>query len=120
MNPSRRKFLQLAAAVTAFSPVARSASAQTYPTRPVRILVGFAAGGATDVAARLIGQWLTARLGQPFIVETRPGAGGNVATEAVAKAAPDGYTLLMGGVNDAVNATLFQNSISISCVTSRR
>jgi tripartite-type tricarboxylate transporter receptor subunit TctC len=108
MNSSRRHFLYLATATVASPAVVRMAWAQAYPARPVRILVGFAAGGATDVAGRLIGQWLSDRLGQPFVVENRPGAGGNLATEAAAKSAPDGYTLLMGGVNDAVNATLFE------------
>jgi tripartite-type tricarboxylate transporter receptor subunit TctC len=108
MNSSRRQFLYLAASAMASPAVARKAWAQTYPARPVRILVGFAAGGATDVAARLIGQWLSDRSGQPFVIENRPGAGGNVATEAAARSAPDGHTLLGGGVNDAVNATLFE------------
>jgi tripartite-type tricarboxylate transporter receptor subunit TctC len=97
----------MATSALAFPAVARHAWSQAYPSRPVHILVGFAAGGATDVAARLIGQWLSDRFGRPFIVENRPGGGGNVATEAAAKSAPDGHTLLMGGVNDAVNASLF-------------
>src|SRR5258705_917600 len=100
MNSSRRQFLHLATAVMASPAVARKAWAQTYPARPVRILVGFAAGGATDVAARLIGQWLSDRFGQPFVVENRTGAGGNVATEAATKSAPDGPTLLIGDVSD--------------------
>jgi len=104
----RRTFLHLAAGAVALPVVSRYAWAQGYPLRPARIIVGFAAGGGTDVAARLIGQWLSERLGQPFIVENRAGAGGNVATEAVVKSPPDGYTLLVGGVNDAVNATLFE------------
>jgi len=108
MNSSRRQFLHLATAAMAFPAVTRNAWAQTYPARPVRILTGFTAGGAADVAARLIGQWLSDRFGQPFVVENRTGAGGNVATEAATKSAPDGHTLLMGGVSDAVNATLFE------------
>src|SRR5437879_2668823 len=84
------------------------AKAQSYPTRPVRILVGFAAGGAPDIAARLVGQWLSDRLGQQFIIENRPGAGGNIATEAVVEAPADGYTLLLAGLQNAVNATLYE------------
>jgi hypothetical protein len=84
----RRQFLHLAAGAAALPAVSRIASAQTYPTRPVRIIVGFAAGGVTDIAARLIGQWLSERLGQAFIIENRPGAAGNIATEAVVRAPP--------------------------------
>ena len=81
--------------------------AQAYPTRPVRIVVGFAAGGATDISARLIGQWLSERLGQQFIIENRPGAGSNIATEAVVNASSDGYTLLLVNIASAANATLY-------------
>jgi tripartite-type tricarboxylate transporter receptor subunit TctC len=84
------------------------AFAQTYPARPVRLVVGFAAGGAPDIAARLVAQWLSERLGQQFIIENRPGAGGNIATEAVVDASADGYTLLMAGLQNAVNATLYE------------
>src|SRR5881396_564518 len=97
MKLPRRTFLHLAAGAAALPAVSRIAWAQAYPTRPVRIVVGFAAGGAFDIAARLIGQWLLDRLGQPFIVENRPGAGTNIATEAVIRAPADGYTLLLGG-----------------------
>ena len=90
----RRQFLHLAAGAAAIPAVSRIARAQAYPTRPVRIIVPFPAGGATDIAARLIGQWLAERLGQQFIIENRAGAGGNIGTEAVVKAPPDGYTLL--------------------------
>jgi tripartite-type tricarboxylate transporter receptor subunit TctC len=108
MKLPRRQFLHLAAGAVALPALSRLASAQTYPSRPVRLIVGLAAGGGTDIAARLIGQWLSERLGQPFVIENRPGAGGNVAAEAVARSAPDGHTLLVGGVNNAVNATLYE------------
>ena len=107
MKLPRRKVLLLAAGAAALPAAARSASAQAYPTRPVRIVVGFAAGGSTDIGARVIGQWLHERLGQPFVIENRPGAGTNVATESVVRAPPDGYTLLMVGPSSAVNATLY-------------
>ena len=95
MKLPRRQFLHLAAGAAALPAVSRIARAQAYPTRPVRIIVGFPAGGATDIIARLIGQWLSERLGQQFVVENRPGAGSNIATEAVVRAPPDGYTLLL-------------------------
>ena len=93
MKLPRRTFLHLAAGVAALPALSRIALAQAYPTRPVRIIVGFAAGGATDIVARIMGQWLSERLGQQFVVENRPGAGTNIATEAVVNAAPDGHTL---------------------------
>src|SRR6266705_2172149 len=93
--PHRRQFLHLGAGAAALPLVSRIARAQAYPTRPVRIVVGAAAGGTGDITARLIGQWLSDRLGQQFIVENRPGAGGNIATEAVVRAPADGYTLLL-------------------------
>src|SRR5712675_407380 len=105
----RRQFLRLAASAVVLPTVSRIARAQAYPTRPVRIIVGNAAGGSPDIQARLIGQWLSERLGQPFVIENRPGAGTNIATEAVIKAAPDGYTLLMTGTSNAINATLYKN-----------
>jgi tripartite-type tricarboxylate transporter receptor subunit TctC len=108
MKLLRRKFLQLAGAVVATPAFPRLASALDYPTRPARIIVGFAAGGGVDITARLIGQWLTDRLGQSFIIENRPGAGGNIATEAVVNAAPDGYTLLLATIPNAVNASLYE------------
>src|ERR1700730_18094578 len=95
MKRPRRRFLRLAAGAAALPALSRIARAQPYPSRPVRLVVGFAAGSTTDILARLIGQWLSERLGQQFIVENRPGAGSNIATEAVVKAPADGYTLLM-------------------------
>jgi len=107
MKLPRRQFLHLAAGAAALPMVSRFAKAQSYPTRTVRIVVGFTAGGSTDIGARLIGQWLQERLGQPFVIENRPGAGTNIATESVVRASPDGYTLLMVGPSSAVNATLY-------------
>jgi tripartite-type tricarboxylate transporter receptor subunit TctC len=103
----RRKFLHLAAGVAALPAVPRFARAQAYPSRPVRIIVGYAAGGGTDISARVIGQWLSERLGQQFIIENRPGAATNIATEAVARAAADGYTLLLATAANAINATYY-------------
>jgi tripartite-type tricarboxylate transporter receptor subunit TctC len=108
MKLLRRQFLQLAGAAAAAPAFPQRASALDYPTRPVRIIAGFAAGGGVDVTARLIGQWLTDRLGQSFVIENRPGAGGNIGTEAVVNAAPDGYTLLLATVPNAVNASLYE------------
>jgi tripartite-type tricarboxylate transporter receptor subunit TctC len=104
----RRQFLHLAAGAAALSVPSGIAWAQAYPTRPVRVIVGFAAGGGVDITARLIAQWMSERLGQSFIVEDRPGADGNIATEVVVNSAPDGYTLLLAAVPNAVNATLYQ------------
>jgi tripartite-type tricarboxylate transporter receptor subunit TctC len=109
MKLSRRSLLHLAAG-TAASPVfSRIARAQTYPARPVRLIVGFPAGGASDIVARLMGQRLSERLGQPFIIENRPGVSTNIATEAVVKATPDGHTLLLATVSAAINVTLYEN-----------
>ena len=107
MNHSRRRFLSLAAGVAALPGVSRIAAAQAYPSRPVRVMVGDAAGGAPDTVARLIGQWLSERLGQPFVIENRPGAGTNIATEAVVRSSPDGYTLGSVSITNAMNATLY-------------
>jgi tripartite-type tricarboxylate transporter receptor subunit TctC len=107
MKLPRRKFLHLAASAVALPGVSRVATAQTYPGRPVRIVVGYPAGGVTDVYARLIGQWLSERLGQPFIVENRPGAGGTIGVDAVVRAPADGYTLLLTGSNDAYSELLY-------------
>src|SRR5262245_40827160 len=103
-RPHRRRFLQLAAAAVALP---RVAGAQAYPSRPVRILVGFPPGSAPDIVARLLGQQLSDRLGQPFVIENRPGASSNIATEAVVHAAPDGYTLLVVSLANVFNATLY-------------
>jgi tripartite-type tricarboxylate transporter receptor subunit TctC len=107
MKLPRRKFLHLAAGAAALPAVSRIALAQAYPSRPVRIIVGVAAGGTTDILARLMSQWLSERLGQPFIIDNRPGGGTNIATEAVVRAPADGYTLLMVGTTQAVNATIY-------------
>src|SRR5689334_18661467 len=107
MKLHRRQILQLFTGAIAVSAAPRFAMAQTYPTRPVRLIVGFAAGGSTDISARLIAQWLTERLGQAFVVENRPGAGSNIAAEALVSAPADGYTLLVGATANAINATLY-------------
>jgi tripartite-type tricarboxylate transporter receptor subunit TctC len=107
MKLPRRNFLHLAAGVAALPAVSRLARAQAYPARPVRIIIGFAAGGVVEIVARLIGQSLSERLGQPFIIESRPGAASNIATEAVVRAPPDGYTLLVVSSANAINATLY-------------
>src|SRR4051794_23720011 len=109
MRPCRRRFLHLTAGAAAVPTVARLGLAQAYPMRPVRVIVPFGSGGGTDIVARLIGQWLSERLGQQFVIENRPGAGGNIGTEAVVRATPDGYTLALIGAPSAINATLYQN-----------
>jgi tripartite-type tricarboxylate transporter receptor subunit TctC len=106
-NLPRRRFLHLAAGAAALPGVSRIAEAQTYPMRPVRITVGFAAGGFTDITARLMGQWLSEKLGQQFVIENRSGANGIIAVEAVVRAPPDGYTLLLTIWNDALNELLY-------------
>jgi len=105
--PHRRQILHLATGAAALPAISHFALAQAFPTRPVRIIVGYAAGGGTDISARVIGQWLSERLGQQFIIENRPGAATNIATEAVARAAADGYTLLLATAANAINATYY-------------
>jgi tripartite-type tricarboxylate transporter receptor subunit TctC len=107
--PHRRRFLHLAAGAAALPAVSGTARAQAYPTRPVRIIVGFAPGGVTDIVARFSGQWLSERLGQQFVVENRPGAATNIATETLVRAAPDGYTLLLASGANAFNAALYDD-----------
>jgi tripartite-type tricarboxylate transporter receptor subunit TctC len=109
MTILRREFLQLAAGAALLPAGSGAVFGQAYPARPVRLMVGFAAGQAIDILARLIGQWLTDRLGRQFVVENRPGAGGNIAAEAVVRAPGDGYALLVIGANNAINATLYEN-----------
>jgi tripartite-type tricarboxylate transporter receptor subunit TctC len=109
MKLSRRRLLYLAAGAAALPADWRVAWAQAYPTRPVRLIVPFGPGGGTDIVARLIGQWLSERIGQTFVIENRPGAGGNLGTEAVVRAPPDGYTLTVIGAPSAINATLYHN-----------
>jgi Tripartite tricarboxylate transporter family receptor len=116
MKLGRRTFLHLAAGAAALPAVSRMARAQAYPSRPVRIIVGFPAGGATDIQARLMGQWLSERLGQQFVIENRAGASGNIGTEAVAKAPADGYTLLQIVTPHAINAVLYTNLSFVASV----
>jgi len=108
MTPTRRQFLHLAAGAGAVPAVSRNAWAQTYPARPVRIIVGYPSGGSNDLLARLMAQWLSERMGQQFVIENRPGAGSNIATEAVVRADPDGYTLLMVSAANMSNAALYE------------
>jgi tripartite-type tricarboxylate transporter receptor subunit TctC len=109
MKLPRRTFLHLAAGAAALPTIARVAMAQSYPTRPVRLIVGFAPGGTLDTLARVIGQWLSDRLGQPLIIENRPGANGNIATEVVVRAPPDGYTILLVGTSNTINTSVYDN-----------
>src|SRR5262245_30063656 len=106
--PHRRQFLHLAAGAAALPAMPRIGWAQAYPTRPVRIIVGYAPAGSTDIAARLIGQWLSERLGRPVVIENRPGAGSNIGTEVVARAPADGYTLLLATTSNAINTTFYE------------
>jgi tripartite-type tricarboxylate transporter receptor subunit TctC len=108
MKLRRRTFLRLAAGAAALPALSRAAFAQTYPTKPVRLIIGYAPGGSADITARIMAQWLTERLGQTFVVESRPGAGSNIGTEAVVRAAPDGCTLLLVAPANAINATLYE------------
>src|SRR5215467_10112181 len=108
MELARRTFLHLAAGAAALPAASRAVWAQNWPSRPVHIVAGFTPGGGVDITARLLGQWLAQRLGQSFVIDNRPGAGGNLGTEAVVNAPPDGYTLLLASVPNAVNATLYE------------
>ena len=108
MKLPRRQFLHLAAGTAALPALARVATAQAYPSRPVRLIVGFPAGGPTDITARVMAQWLSERLGQQVVVDNRAGAGSNIAAEGVVNAPPDGYTLLLVGATNAINATLYE------------
>ena len=114
MNIPRRRFLQLAAGAAALPAAARIAFADTYPTRAVHLVAGFAAGSASDINARLLGQWLSERLGQPFIIDNRAGAGGNIASEFVVRAPADGYTLLYASTAIAINETLYAGKLSFN------
>src|SRR5262245_294676 len=118
MKLPRRTFLHLAVGAAALPELSLASWAQAYPSRPVRIIVGQAAGSGSDAVARLIGQWLSDRLGQPFVIENRPGAGTNIATEAVVRSPPDGYTLLLLNSSNTINATLYE--FRFSSTTSRR
>ena len=112
MKLPRRNFLHLAAGAAALPAVSRFAWAQAYPSRPVRVIVPFAPAGTTDIAARLMGQWLSERLGQPFVIENRPGASTTIGTEAVVRAPADGYTLLLATAASAINTTLFEGKLN--------
>jgi tripartite-type tricarboxylate transporter receptor subunit TctC len=112
MRLPRRRFLHIAAGAAALPAVSSIARAQSYPTKPVRLIIGYPPGGSADITARLTGQWLSERLGQPVVVESRPGAATNLATEAVVRASPDGYTLLLVAPANAINATLYENKLS--------
>src|SRR2546430_11703436 len=107
MKFQRRQFLRLAAGAAALPVASRRTHAQAYPSRPVRLVIGYTPGGSADLTARLMGQWLSERLGQSFVIENRPGGGTNIATEAAVRAAPDGYTLLLAAPANAINATLY-------------
>src|SRR6516165_10576398 len=112
MKLPRRNFLHLAAGAAALTALSRTASAQAYPTRPVRVVVPFAPAGTTDIVARLMGQWLSERLGEQFVIENRPGASTTIGTEAVVRAPSDGYTLLLVTTSSAINTTLFEGKIN--------
>ncbi|HLH89089.1 MAG TPA: tripartite tricarboxylate transporter substrate binding protein [Xanthobacteraceae bacterium] len=116
MNIRRRRFIHLVASAAAFPAAARIARADTYPSRPVHLVVGFSPGSASDINARLIGQWLSDRMGQSFVVDNRSGAGGNIATELVVRAKPDGYTLLYMSTAVAINPTLYEGKLSFDAL----
>src|ERR1044071_6168940 len=112
----RRRFLRLAACASALPVLPRLALAQTYPSRPVRMIVPYTPAGSPDILGRLIGQWLSERLGQPFVIDNRPGGGSNIGTEGVVNAAPDGYTLLVIAPANAINATLYEGKLNFNFV----
>src|SRR5580693_5020432 len=116
MSIPRRRFLHLAAGAAVLPAAARIARADTYPSRPVHLVVGFSPGSASDINARLIGQWLSDRLGQTFVIDNRSGAGGNIATEYVVRATPDGYTLLYASTAIAINPTLYEGKLSFDAL----
>src|SRR5262245_18257299 len=120
MKLARRQLLHLAAGAAALSAVSRLAYAQAYPTRPVRLIVPIAPGGAQDILARLMGQWLSERLGQPFVIDNRPGGSSNIGTEAVVRAPADAHTLLLVPPDSAINATLYDKLNFNFCATLRR
>ena len=120
MQLGRRKFLHLASTALALPALSRHASAQAYPNRPLRLIVGFPPGGGADIVSRIIAPWLSERLGQPVVVENRPGASSNVSIAAVANSPPDGYTLLFVAASAAVNVSLFERFPSTCCATSPR
>ena len=120
MNFPRRQLLKLAAGASVLPAFTQLVKAENYPTRPIRLVIGYTPGGSADLTARLMGQWLSERLGQSFVVENRPGGGTNIATEAVVRAPPDGYTFLLAAPANAINASLYDKLNFNSCATQSR